>query len=107
VSTQERWTEGKTDRKSVSSVETVKKVLDIIREFNKVGVYPTTREVSNVYYGKSSEDTEFPTEVQDGLLQGILNPLERQGKLMSKYWKRNQKIWRIPEKPTDVSPKKK
>jgi len=97
----ERWSEAHENRKVVSDPKLEKKVIAIVAELNAKGIFPTTREVSNVYSGKALDDESLPTNFQDAILQGVLNPLRRQHKLHAKYWKMNQLIWKVPKSPVE------
>ena len=82
----------------------VKKVLDVIAQFNKAGHAPSTRQISNVYMAVQTvdqalenADQSIPTQVQDSILQGFLNPLQHAKKLEATYGPRNQKYWKLPD----------
>jgi hypothetical protein len=94
-----RWDEAKDQRKLASDPLVARKVMEIVAAANKNGLFPTTREIANVYNGRAADDAALPTSFQDALLQGVLNPMRKAGKLQAKYWERNQLIWKVPEAP--------
>lgn len=99
-----RWDEGKDARKAIVDAKLVGKVMECIKQANANGDYPTTREVANMCQGLPADDKSLSTGFQDALLQGVLNPLAKQGKLKAKFWKQNQKIWAVVEAPAKAAP---
>jgi len=94
--------EGRKDFRAVKDEKYVKKVMDVIGEFNKVGEAPSTRQISNVVNGVQTVadaikavDNSLPTNVQDAMLQGILNPLQTKKALQAVFGERNTKCWKL------------
>ena len=83
----------------------VSKILDIIKKFNLKEEAPTTRQISNVYHEVqtieeaivSVDKESMPTNIQDSILQGVLNPLLASKKLQSCYGQGNSKCWKLPD----------
>lgn len=94
--------EGRKDFRAVRDEKYVKKILDVVAEFNKVGEAPSTRQISNVVNGVQTVveaikavDQSLPTNVQDAILQGILNPLQTKKQLQAVFGERNTKCWKL------------
>jgi len=83
----------------------VSKILDIIKQFNLKNEAPTTRQISNVYHKVQTieesliavDKEQMPTNIQDSILQGILNPLLASRKLQSCFGQGNSKCWKLPD----------
>ena len=97
--------------KSTADKIVTSRILKIIKCFNEKDELPSTRQISNVYHlCKNDEqmmkfveaeikdtDISLPTNVQDSILQGTLNPLASTKKLEFCYGSRNQKFWKLPD----------
>ena len=77
--------------------ELTAKILKIIKEANLKGNMISTRQISNLYYGKSKDSMELTTTFQDSILQSVLNPMRSNKKLIACYGERNSLFWKFPD----------
>ena len=97
--------DGRTTFRATKDKIIVSKILEIIKQFNLKNEAPTTRQISNVYHKvqniqeaiDSVDKITMPTNIQDSILQGILNPLLSSKKLQSCFGQGNSKCWKLPD----------